>query len=910
MVILGLEGIEIDQMDQLDPSVISTIYQDRIKQLQNGDFDAMTLGTSSSAEELRHALNVVSNAMARPSALEQQLGRGGANASTGQLMSLDAAYTLLQAPEAADDDSLAMLYSVRLDDDPDRASQWRDALLSIAQARGSESLLRLTRGEASSAPEGPAAFPLSLGPAAREDLPAGLNNIGNTCYLNSVLQYFFSVSDIRTRVIEYASTVKQLTPPAELPRVGGRQITLRELERSHDFIHQLASLFQSMISWPAPSVTPERELAYLALVSSRAEEQAGAVPAPQPAPAPTDPSSASGSHKTEATLVDVSMSSPPAQSAQAVPDTEDRNSLMQLGAQEDVTECLDNVVFQLECGLGLAKTTGISTTQAHDQDLIDFSDCSEEGSGGKPQGMSLSEDAVAENQDLGNDAGCAAVTSGHPTLLSSLFEGETAQRLQEVPSGRSGLDTPDQEPGPVLSSLNESSQDSRKDVKKEVFRILPIDVPPVEGRDVYDGLDGFFDEEVIDATPASPSGSPSATGSADNHREKKKRWIRRSVELTRAPPILQLQLQRVQFDRNRGRLFKSQAHVELYENIFLDRYVRFNPSVDPEDTPRLAKRRLARRLRAEAQQLRERATFLRSGQVDKGASTSAAAAAAASTSAAGTGSGRTGSTSTQPDKSGLLAQSLRETADMLSFWIEHQRDEAESVLPEVSDTTLIEVGGSEAVPNAPPPETHEDGLLTGIEVASTLPDDLRREADEVRERLKAIDVRLDEIRRESVELWADENRFEYVLAALFMHRGEATHGHYFLNQRNLGRPDGEEKDIWFKYNDSQVTAVSAKDVLCDPTGANPYLVCYVRKDVQNSLHLIQTLCRQLASPPPPEGPSGAGPEPNGGSDVILGAREDTGSDLMQPLMPSSAPAPAPALAPAPASAQVQTQALD
>lgn len=796
--LLGMEGSSMEQMDQMDPLVISALYHDRVQHAISGDSGPLGLGPS--VEDLRHALGVISNALARPDVLERQLGRGGGPAEP-VLMDLEQAYSLLQAPQEADDDALAMLFQVRAVDDPDRTEQWKSALLSIAHARASKVLRRLATGVEESPVVGPLALPA---PAVRDDIPAGLNNIGNTCYLNSVLQYFFSVSDIRTRVVEYAHIVKEFTAPSHFPRVGGRQITLRELERSHEFILQLASLFENMISFPASAVTPERELAYLALVSSRAEEQAGVHAPTTQAPAlPPNSESGAGSNGTDATLVDTAISSPAAQTGVTPMETERRNSLMQLGAQEDVTECLDNVVFQLECGLGHPQGADAPVAEAAGQ--------VEKGS----STMDMQADDVSSSPAVQAQGPVPA----HPTLLSSLFEGETAQRLQELSSERSGVDTPD----PARGSNEESM--SGKDVKKEVFRILPIDVPPVEGRDVYDGLDGFFDEEVIDATP-----SPNGTKPADE--EQKKRWIRRSVTMTRAPPILQLQLQRVQFDRTRGRPFKSQAHVEMYERIYLDRYVHFDPSFDPADAPRLAKRRLARRLRAEAQQLREEATFLRSGQTDQGASTSAAAAAASSTLTDAKGA----------PEAGPLAQTLRDTADMLAFWLEHQEDERSSPPPLPSGNALVAEAGVPTPPTAV--QEKEDGLLTGIEVAPTLPQELRAEVDALSKRLVEIEVRLDEIRRESVGLWAVEQRYEYVLASLFMHRGEATHGHYFLNQRLLGANQAGE--TWFKYNDSQVSRIDAKDVLHDPTGANPYLVCYVRKDLQDSHHVMQTLCRHLA----------------------------------------------------------------
>ncbi len=40
-------------------------------------------------------------------------------------------------------------------------------------------------------------------PATNMDLPAGLGNIRNTCYLNSILQYLFTVRQIREIVLDW-----------------------------------------------------------------------------------------------------------------------------------------------------------------------------------------------------------------------------------------------------------------------------------------------------------------------------------------------------------------------------------------------------------------------------------------------------------------------------------------------------------------------------------------------------------------------------------------------------------------------------------------------------------------------------------------------------------------------------------
>lgn len=66
------------------------------------------------------------------------------------------------------------------------------------------------------------------------DRPAGLQNIGNTCYLNSLLQYFFTIKQLREVVLDFEQ-YQETRPFEEIEtskRVGGRNITRREIERS------------------------------------------------------------------------------------------------------------------------------------------------------------------------------------------------------------------------------------------------------------------------------------------------------------------------------------------------------------------------------------------------------------------------------------------------------------------------------------------------------------------------------------------------------------------------------------------------------------------------------------------------------------------------------------------------------
>lgn len=98
--------------------------------------------------------------------------------------------------------------------------------------------------------------------------------------------------------------------------------------------------------------------------------------------------------------------------------------------------------------------------------------------------------------------------------------------------------------------------------KEEPFFSLLVDVAE-EGRDVYDGLDAVFDDSPVEIE-----------GKA----------ARRRVSLVEVPALLQIQLQRVQYDREEKKIFKSNQHMSFGPEISMDRYLE--PETGDEDAKR------------------------------------------------------------------------------------------------------------------------------------------------------------------------------------------------------------------------------------------------------------------------------------------------------------------------------------
>lgn len=63
--------------------------------------------------------------------------------------------------------------------------------------------------------------------------PVGLGNIGNTCYLNSLLQYLYTIKPIRHMVVSFEDYRMEITPESlRVKRVGGRLVDRDEVVRA------------------------------------------------------------------------------------------------------------------------------------------------------------------------------------------------------------------------------------------------------------------------------------------------------------------------------------------------------------------------------------------------------------------------------------------------------------------------------------------------------------------------------------------------------------------------------------------------------------------------------------------------------------------------------------------------------
>ncbi|OBA21664.1 cysteine proteinase, partial [Metschnikowia bicuspidata var. bicuspidata NRRL YB-4993] len=379
----------------------------------------------------------------------------------------------------------------------------RAALEILARQRASEILLSFLKS---------GKIDESLLPA--ENWPTGLDNIGNTCYLNSLLQYYFSIKPLREFILNFDEKNVDLLKLCSR-KIGGRLVEESEGARSIQFIYRLQELFKEMIFTEKRYIQPSKELVYLSFLplsqlvtfedqdltlnsDTEMEECSGemsgeegetSVSASLSEPKPLQLTSQTANSD----LIDMCSLETEDNKLPERTNTLDRNedqvqtrimkigseqieSAIEIGRQQDVTECIENVTFQIETAL-------------------------------EPE--YLEEDG--EQYDL----------------IKRLFSGRTKQTITPL----------EQEKAPRVSS--------------ERFFSLIINVGD-HPRDIYDALDNYFGENVVKLEEGK---------------------VKMSATILKTPEILQFHVQRVLFDREKIMAYKSLEVIPFGENIYLDRYL-------------------------------------------------------------------------------------------------------------------------------------------------------------------------------------------------------------------------------------------------------------------------------------------------------------------------------------------------
>lgn len=132
------------------------------------------------------------------------------------------AYQTLQIHNrSVDDDLILTAYQYIVQENPMNVDLYNKALTAIAEERDSPALRNLVQNTTTQGVQG------------STDEPVGLENIGNTCYLNSLLQFLFTITPFRSVVLDFENfKMDPIVENMARKKVGQRQVTLKEVQTS------------------------------------------------------------------------------------------------------------------------------------------------------------------------------------------------------------------------------------------------------------------------------------------------------------------------------------------------------------------------------------------------------------------------------------------------------------------------------------------------------------------------------------------------------------------------------------------------------------------------------------------------------------------------------------------------------
>lgn len=479
-------------------------------------------------------------------------------------------YNRLGVSKDMTDKDILAVFDVRAQEEQGQVLSLRQALRAVGQNRDSQ----LIDDYLSCRVSDPAVI---RGPA--NEGPVGLWNIGNTCYLNSLLQYYFTIDPLRELVCDFAEeSAQQNDDSMRKKTVGGRQVPYAEVERSQQFVKSLGKLFREMTGTTDRYVVPEEDLAYMALVPP--EEDVAAQAAERMAREEQENRRRLAVEAAEARIAQTAGMAEHGRHSDEV----ETELLMEDDDEDGQEEDRDE---QLNDAASLSSSTSMT-------DAVDFEGDSEVRVYEQP--LKASSEALEMCVDISSVNSTASHQVADPSRQTSvllptrdlhvalqrqqdvtecienvLFQLEAAVKASSVGPDGEQLDLiKELFYGTTLQTLQNTSGQGERRTKSELFSSLMVDV--ADGpRDIYSALDNYFSYEVIDMAEGKTV---------------------RTVTAKTLPPILQVQIQRVQFDRTTGQPYKSTSPLIFDDVVYLDRYI------DSSDPDILARRARVRQWRA------------------------------------------------------------------------------------------------------------------------------------------------------------------------------------------------------------------------------------------------------------------------------------------------------------------------
>ena len=372
-------------------------------------------------------------------------------------------------------------------------------------------------------------------------------------------------------------------------------MTDAEVQRSQEFVTNLAELFQDLIHTPKSAIAPKKDLAYLALVPSWEDS---AEPTQNP---PTDDQNNSKEEAPQESI-NVSMTD-----AIEVDENSSTDSICESVDEQDTPDSenfAEDVLMSDEQSNSNKRKASESNTDLvaigaappplppryslnTETDTTDTIDSKTELKESIPQQSESKTEERSRKIDMTLFGRQQDVTE---CIENVLFQIEAAFKPTGIDDDGEQIDIVKELFYGKTKQILESEEDgSNHREKTERFSSLLVDV--AEGpRDLYDALDSYFGEDIMKLEDGE---------------------TRRTVTIAQLPPVLQIQIQRVQFDRVMNRPFKSNALLRFDETIYMDRYL------DSDDPELKRKRREVSDWRIELSKLKKRLLDLNSRLVSR-----------------------------------------------------------------------------------------------------------------------------------------------------------------------------------------------------------------------------------------------------------------------------------------------------
>lgn len=670
-------------------------------------------------------------------------------------------------------------------------------------------------------------------PALDVSLPVGLVNIRNTCYLNSLLQYFNTVLPVRSVVLNWEEF--KLEPTEEnlkTRRLGGSGSALDEAEAflAAKFVEEMRSLFLDLQSSNESAIRPQQRLALAALktadqlVRGKPAEPSTTAVGPQPKPdtsntdlPPPPPLPARPSPKPP------SQSSQPTVTVNAVSEHADTASNVSSSTlvdqkDEDADQTYVTISQNATEDKNIPQVVPAKQRVALDDEDKEQAIGPRDGERGRSMDREQGLEGVTDAKMSGMDENLTTSVTEAKVEQALTVEEKITGALNDVSVTGTEQQDVEEVMGNILEHLHAAIKPTgtdehtgkQTDIITETFywssvkKIRTVDMkntgkpqsdfrsvpdlsrwmtafPAKEGKiDLYKALDSNFDQELQE----------------DGHET--------YSSITRASPILHVYIQRSQ--NVDGKLSRNNNVVEIPEKLYLDRYM------DGETDSDLFKKR------QRSWQLKRRLDALdRSPQPEPVESKS----------------------KDEKDKVNEAGYEVVDAGDAVVNAFEKEMATVEdedyvSILTPDLHHMFVNQG---KLPS-PPPSQSEDVAMGGATAGplADLSSDARRHLHDFNEDSK------ERARQELSTLFTDMTNVAYRLHAVICHGGGLGSGHYWVWIYDF------DKNVWRSYNDERVEVHADKEkVLHDlNNGASPYYVAYVREDQVDRLVKIPE--RNLVTP--------------------------------------------------------------